>query len=455
MNSYPSIHYMGPSNTDQHRIYTVSELTSDIKDILEKTYPFIWIYGEISNFNVPASGHFYFTVKDEHAQINAVMFRNQNRNLKFKPEDGISITGLGRISVYEPRGTYQIIFEYLEPKGTGAIQLAFEQLKKRLADEGLFDEKHKKPLPFLPGKISIITSPTGAVVHDILKIIDRRFSNLHLEIVPVKVQGYGAEDEIISAIEMINSRCDSDAAILARGGGSLEDFHAFNSEDVARAVFASKIPIISAVGHETDFSITDFVADFRAPTPSAAAELAVPYKKELSRKVSNLLEILTTRFLRYFGHLQTVLKGMSNRLVHPNRKIVDLRLRTDDMLGRLNRAFKNIFVKHHERLWWSIERLFFNNPSIQIKLLKDKLDIKNANINIYINILLNIKRSTLRELEAKLHTLSPRAILARGYSITRTIPDASVVRDPQEVSIDQDLEVVVAGGAFICSVKRK
>lgn len=455
MNSYPSIHYMGPSNTDQHRIYTVSELTSDIKDILEKTYPFIWIYGEISNFNVPASGHFYFTVKDEHAQINAVMFRNQNRNLKFKPEDGISITGLGRISVYEPRGTYQIIFEYLEPKGTGAIQLAFEQLKKRLADEGLFDEKHKKPLPFLPGKISIITSPTGAVVHDILKIIDRRFSNLHLEIVPVKVQGYGAEDEIISAIEMINSRCDSDVAILARGGGSLEDFHAFNSEDVARAVFASKIPIISAVGHETDFSITDFVADFRAPTPSAAAELAVPYKKELSRKVTNLSEILTTRFLRYFGHLQTVLKGMSNRLVHPNRKIVDLRLRTDDMLGRLNRAFKNIFVKHHERLWWSIERLFFNNPSIQVKLLKDKLDIKNANIKIYIKILLNIKRSTLRELEAKLHTLSPRAILARGYSITRTIPDATVVRDPQEVSIDQDLEVVVAGGAFICSVKRK
>lgn len=455
MNSTPSIHYMGPSNTDQHRIYTVSELTSDIKDILEKTYPFIWIYGEISNFNIPASGHFYFTVKDEHAQINAVMFRNQNRNLKFKPEDGISITGLGRISVYEPRGTYQIIFEYLEPKGTGAIQLAFEQLKKRLADEGLFDEKHKKPLPFLPKKISIITSLTGAVVHDILKIIDRRFSNLHLEIVPVKVQGYGAENEIISAIEMINARSDSDVAILARGGGSLEDFHAFNSEDVARAVFNSKIPIISAVGHETDFSITDFVADFRAPTPSAAAELAVPVKKELFLNISNLSEILITRFLRYFGHLQTLLKVLSNRLVHPSRKIVDLRLRTDDMLGRLNRAFKNSFLKHHERLWWRIERLFSNNPLIQIKLLKDKLDIIHSNINIYMKISLNNKRSMLRELDAKLHTLSPKAILARGYSITRTIPDAAVVRDPKEVSIGQDLEVMVAGGSFICSVKRK
>ena len=455
MNSYPSIHYMGPSNTDQHRIYTVSELTSDIKDILEKTYPFIWIYGEISNFNVPASGHFYFTVKDEHAQINAVMFRNQNRNLKFKPEDGITITGLARISVYEPRGTYQIIFEYLEPKGTGAIQLAFEQLKKRLADEGFFDEKHKKPLPFLPGKISIITSPTGAVVHDILQIIDRRFSNLHLEIVPVKVQGYGAEDEIISAIEMINARCGSDVAILARGGGSLEDFHAFNSEDVARAVFASKIPLISAVGHETDFSITDFVADFRAPTPSAAAELAVPLKKDLSRRITDLSEGLSTRFLRYFGHLQTVLKGMSNRLVHPNRKMVDLRLRTDDMLGRLNRAFKNIILQHHERLLWRIERLFSNNPSIQIKTLKDKLNQKCGSIDIYMRIIINNKRSILRELEVKLHTLSPEAILARGYSITRTIPDAAVIRDPQEVSVGQDLEVMVAGGAFICSVKRK
>ena len=455
MNSYPSIQYMGPPNTDQHRIYTVSELTSEIKDILEKTYPFIWIYGEISNFNIPSSGHFYFTLKDEQAQINAVMFRNQNRNLKFKPENGINISGLGRISVYEPRGTYQIIFEYLEPKGTGAIQRAFEQLKKRLADEGLFDEKHKKPLPFLPEKISIITSPTGAVVHDILKIIDRRFSNIHLEIVPVKVQGYGAESDIKTAIEMINSRYESDLIILARGGGSLEDFHAFNSEDVARAVFGSKIPIISAVGHETDFSITDFVADFRAPTPSVAAELAVPDKKELARKITDLSDTLTTNFLRYFEHLKTVLKGTSNRLVHPSRKVVDLRLRNDDMLNRLNRAFKNSFQKKQERLLWRTERLFSKNPLMHIKLLKDKLYTMNYNINIFIYILLSNNRSTLRELEARLCSLNPEAILARGYSITRTIPDAAVVRDPQEVSIGQDLEILVAGGAFICSVKRK
>jgi exodeoxyribonuclease VII large subunit len=269
------------------------------------------------------------------------------------------------------------------------------------------------------------------------------------------VQGYGAEDEIISAIEMINIRCDSDVVILARGGGSLEDFHAFNSEGVAKAVFASKIPIISAVGHETDFSITDFVADFRAPTPSAAAELAVPFKKELSRKIADLSEVLTSRFLRYCVHLQNVLEGISNRLVHPNRKISDLRLRNDDILGRLNRAFKNSYLKHHERLSWRIERLLSNNPLIQIKSFKNKLDIKNANLYIYIQIILSKKRSILRELEAKLNTLSPEAILARGYSITRTIPDAAVVRDPQELSIGQDLEIMVAGGAFICSVKRK
>jgi exodeoxyribonuclease VII large subunit len=446
---------MSPSNTEKHRIYTVSELTSDIKDLLEKKFSFIWICGEISNFNVPASGHFYFTLKDVHSQINAVMFRNQNRNLKFHPEDGMRITGLGRISVYEPRGTYQIIFEYLEPKGTGAIQLAFEQLKKRLFDEGLFDEKHKTPLPFLPQKVSIITSPSGAVVHDILKIIDRRFPNIFIEIIPVKVQGYGAEQEIISAIALLNTRSDSDVAILARGGGSLEDFHAFNSEDVARAVFECKIPIISAIGHETDFSITDFVADLRAPTPSAAAELVVPLKKDLSLKIADLSTALTHRFLRNIEHLQYVLKGMSSRLIHPRRKIADLRLRTDDMLGRLIRAFKNSMLQHHDRVMWRIERLHVNNPLVRIVNYKDKLHQKYDNLFIYIRIHLNKNHFRLRELSARLHTLNPDAILARGYSITRTIPDAMVVRDPQEVFINQELEVMVAKGSFICSVKRK
>ena len=273
MDSNVKIEYQASSVKEQRRIYTVSDLTADIKYILEDKFPFVWICGEISNFRVPASGHFYFTLKADNAQINVVMFRSQNRNLRFVPENGMSVTGLGRISVYEPRGAYQIIFEYLEPEGAGAIQLAYEQLKARLVEEGIFDEKHKKPLPYLPQKISIITSPTGTVVHDILKIINRRFSNVHIEIIPVKVQGEGSEDEIAAALKLLNARDDSDIAIIARGGGSFEDFHAFNSEVVARSIFKSEIPIISAVGHETDFSIADFVADLRAPTPSAAAEL--------------------------------------------------------------------------------------------------------------------------------------------------------------------------------------
>jgi len=446
---------MGPSDTGKHRIYSVSELTSDIKELLEHKYPFIWICGEISNFNVPSSGHFYFTLKDERAQISAVMFRNQNRNLQFHPEDGLRVKGLGRIGVYEPRGTYQIIFEYIEPQGTGAIQLAFEQLKKQLFEEGLFDEKHKTALPFLPQKISIITSPSGAVVHDILKIIDRRFPNIFLEIIPVKVQGTGAEQEIIDAIALLNERFDSDAAILARGGGSMEDFHAFNSEDVARAVFGSKIPIISAVGHETDYSITDFVADLRAPTPSAAAELVVPVKADLNRKITELSTLLTHRFLRNIEHFQKVLKGFSNRLIHPIRKITDLRLRTDDMLGRLNRALKNSMRLHHHRVTRHIERLHAGNPAIHIISYKDKLQQKYDHLFVYIKIQLNKKHFNLREISAKLHTLNPEAILARGYSITRTIPDAMVVRDPQDVYINQDLEVMVAKGSLICSVKRK
>ena len=455
MNSHPNIQSSGSSGTHQRRIYTVSELTFKIKDLLEESFPFIWINGEISNFRVPASGHYYFTLKDDTAQINAVMFRNQNRTIIFDLEDGMKITGLGRISVYEPRGTYQIIFEHLEPKGTGAIHLAFEQLKTRLLEEGLFDEAHKSPLPFLPKKISIITSPTGAVVHDIIKIVSRRFSTLQVEIIPVKVQGDGAEHEIVSAIEILNLRSNSDLAILARGGGSLEDLHAFNAEIVARAIFASKIPIISAVGHETDFCIADFVADLRAPTPSAAAELAVPLKQDLLSKVSELSIHLTMRFKRNLEYFRNRVQEMSHRLIHPSRKIGDLRLKTDDLMTRLVRTFSNTIVQQQESVKWQVERLYAYNPLIQTNYLKDKLDLNCVNLLNHIKLLIDKKRFLLRETVAGLHVLSPRATLSRGYSITRTIPDAAVVRDPQKVSIGQDLEVTVAKGSLICRVKGK
>ena len=451
----PEIQYSKQSFTDKPHIYTVSELTAKVKVLLEDAYPFIWICGEISNLRIPGSGHFYFTLKDETAQINAVMFRGQNRNLKFMPEDGMGVIGIGRISVYEPRGTYQIILEYLEPEGVGAIQLAFEQLKERLTAEGLFDEKHKKPLPFLPCKISIITSPTGAVIQDILNIVNRRFPNIPIEIIPVKVQGEGSEREIVSGLETLTARSDSDVVILARGGGSLEDFHAFNSEAVARAIFASKIPIISAVGHETDFSISDFVADFRAPTPSAAAELVVPLKSDLIKKTAELTSHLTVRFSRYLDNLQTLVKQITRRLGDPNKRIEDLRLRTDDLLSRLTRTVKANIIQQQERFEWRLDRLSSHNPLNYTKKLDEKLNQLNNKLLNYLRIYLLKKELLLRELDAKITALSPNAILDRGYSITRTIPDAVIVRNPQQVEIGQDLEVVVSKGSLICNVQRK
>ncbi len=268
-------------SSHSRNILSVAQLTNRIKSLLEKSFPFVWISGELSNFRVPSSGHFYFTLKDSTSQIAAVMFKGQNRNLKFLPEHGMQVVGFGRIGLYEPRGSYQIILEHLEPEGVGALQIAFEQLKTRLDQEGLFSAENKQPLPALPGNISLITSPTGAVVHDILTILDRRFPDMRVEIVPVKVQGDDAAGEIVEAFGIIEERDTADLVILARGGGSMEDLQAFNDEAVARAVFACRRPVISAIGHETDFTITDFVADFRAPTPSAAAELAVPLKKDL------------------------------------------------------------------------------------------------------------------------------------------------------------------------------
>jgi len=437
------------------QIYTVSELTSEIKELLEEKYPFIWISGEISNFRIPVSGHFYFTLKDENAQINAVMFRGQNRNLKFSPEDGMSVTGMGRISLYEPRGTYQIILEYLEPEGVGAIQMAFEQLKARLSDEGLFDEQHKTPLPFLPNKISILTSPSGAVVHDIIGIVARRFSTINIEILPVKVQGKGAESEIVSALKILNTFSDANVAILARGGGSLEDFHAFNSEEVARSIFSSEIPVISAVGHETDFTIADFVADLRAPTPSAAAELVVPLKDDLERRCIEKSSALRNSIIYNISQLRTRINDISNRLEDPKKRIHDLRMRTDDYTLRLTRIFINQSQQRQERLIWRIDKLHSNNPFIKINISNEELEQKTFKLLNYMNIHISEKHSVLRELIAKLHALSPVAILSRGYSITRTIPDTAVVTDPRKVHVGQDLEVMVAKGALYVNVQSK
>ena len=440
---------------DKQHIYTVSQLNSNIKLLLEEKFPFVWISGEISNCKMPGSGHLYFTLKDENSQISCVIFRGQNQNLKFDLEDGLNITGLGRISLYEPRGTYQIIFEYLEPKGIGALQIAFEQLKDRLASEGLFDDKYKKPLPFLPKKISLITSATGAVLHDILKISSRRFPNLLIEIVPVKVQGENAEKEIVQAFKLLNTRNDTDVIVLARGGGSLEDLNAFNSESVARAVFSAKIPVVSAIGHETDFTISDFVADLRAPTPSAAAELVVPNKDELKQRHEDIFSRLKSNIWQYIEKHLYILAQVSRSLVDPKRKVQDLILKTDDFTTRLTKMFLNrINQKRYQFKLWK-DLLYINNPLGYIANLNEKLTNISDKLSTLNNIYLNNKRSLLRENTGRLYALNPTAILKRGYSITRTIPEAAVVKTAQSVSIGQNLEVMLAKGSLVVNVYQK
>ena len=322
----------GDLGTTERRIYTISELTHSIKSLLETKFPFVWLVGEISNFHTPVSGHFYFSLRDPDAQISAVMFRGQNRNLRFRPEDGLSVIAMGRINVYEPKGIYQLIIEYLEPEGIGVLQLAFEQLKARLAAEGLFDEEHKQPVPFLPRRIAVITSPTGAVIRDILNVIGRRYPNVVIEIVPVRVQGEEAAGEIAEALYFLNEQDNAEVIVVARGGGSLEDLQAFNSELVARAIFSSHIPVVSAVGHETDFTIADFTADLRAPTPSAAAELIVPVKDDLVRLIQGITGTLRTSITQRLRLLRERNIRVSGRLVHPKRQIADYRLRLDDAL---------------------------------------------------------------------------------------------------------------------------
>ena len=428
------------------RIFTVSEITAEIKELLERRFDLIWITGEISNFSAPLSGHVYFTLKDDRAQIRCVMFRGQNRTLRFRPEDGMVVTGMGRISLYEPRGAYQVIFEYLEPKGLGALQKAFEQLKAKLAEEGLFDASHKKPLPLLPKRIALVTSPSGAAVHDFLRIALRRFSNLVVDVVPVQVQGSQAAAEIASALQVLQQWRRSDVIVLARGGGSLEDLQAFNTEIVARAIFQSRIPVVSAVGHETDYTIADFVADRRAPTPSAAAEQVVPSRRDLAgfcaESRRRLLRSLTARI----GALRQSLAYCNRRLAHPRRRIDDLRLRVDDLSGRMIRAGRQLTGRRRDQIGWQRRRLYSAGPQKLVQNFKLKNKSLYQNLLNFIHKNVFKYRSLLQEFDGRLTALSPLAVLQRGYSITRALPGNRIVLDPATVRRGQRLQITLARG---------
>jgi exodeoxyribonuclease VII large subunit len=435
-------------------ILTVSELTREIKDILEMQFADILVEGEISNLKVPPSGHIYFTLKDDLSQIRVVLFKNQARSLRFSPEDGLHVICRGRVSLYEKRGEYQLILEEMEPKGIGALQLAFLQLKERLEKEGFFDASRKRPIPMVPQKIGIVTSPTGAVIRDMLQIIERRFENVHLLLYPVRVQGEGAASEIAKGIEYFNEQMEVDVIIVARGGGSLEDLWAFNEEEVARAIFYSQIPILSAVGHETDYTISDFVADVRAPTPSAAAELVVKDKRDVKNTLQFLEVRLGSEVLQTLQEGRTHLSHLNKRLRDPKKRIEEDFLKVDDLFNRFLFLASWIVNTKREKHLHLYEGLFLRNPNQKVKHLRRFISETERRLLQNIKHSIEIWRQRLEGKMGQLDSLSPVSILQRGYSITRKIPSLEILRDSNQVKEGDRVEVRLFRGTLVCGVEK-
>jgi len=435
-------------------ILTVSELTREIKDILEDRFPEVWVEGEVSNLRIPPSGHVYFTLKDDFSQIRAVLFKMQARTLRFIPEDGIHVICRGRVGLYEKRGDYQLILESMEPKGIGALQLAFLQLRERLEKEGLFDPSHKRPIPMVPQKIGIITSPTGAVIQDMLNILKRRFENLHILLVPVRVQGEGASLEICEAIRYFNKFTDVDVIIVGRGGGSLEDLWAFNEEAVARTIYHSKIPIISAVGHEIDYTIADFVADLRAPTPSAAAELVVRDKREIKNTLHYLEGRLENEMVQLLEGRRIHLSHLVKTFKEPGRQTEEYFLRVDDLVNRLRFLATWTLRRKRESALHLREGLVLRNPVQRLKNIRLFVSEKRKHLEQRITHFLEIERQSVGLASGKLDSLSPLAILRRGYSITRKLPSWQILMDAVQVKEGDKVEVKLHRGILLCGIEK-
>lgn len=405
-------------NENQNRIVlSVSEVTSVLKKNIEETFPNVWIRGELSNYKTYASGHSYFTLKDEETQISGALFRGYKKYLKFEPEDGMSVIIHGKITVFEQRGQYQLIVDYIEPDGIGALQLAFEQLKEKLNKEGLFDAKHKKKLPFLPKTIGVVTSLHGAAVHDICTVLKRRFPKIEILIYPVKVQGEGAAEEISSAIDYFSQNQNADALIVGRGGGSLEDLWAFNEEIVARSIAECTIPVISAVGHETDFTICDFVADIRAATPSAAAEICVPEYKALEEKLSQSRKSLILSWVKYFRENQQQIELFKRRIPSPKTMWEMAQFKLGDLENRLYQAI-HIQIRDY---MLAVHELKTMLKSPDILLLNQKHKLKTVQTRLVDLMLQTLKdfNFNLKNQFTKINLLSPKEVLKRGYVIAK------------------------------------
>ncbi len=393
-----------------NKILTVSELTETVRSTMEEAFPDVWVEGEVSSLKIPSSGHCYFTLKDKSAQIKTIHFRSYGRGVRYVPKDGEFVLIRGHLTVYDVRGEYQLVVDYIEPKGIGVLMAAFEALKEQLRVEGLFDEQYKKPIPNFPSKIALITSPTGAVIQDFLRILSDRETPVTTLVYPVLVQGEHSADEIVNAIETANQSSDIDLIVLARGGGSLLDLWSFNEEVVARAIFKSAIPIITAIGHETDTTIADFVSDFRAATPSVAAE-------KIARTIENQIE-------RFHRLKETLEIRMAEKIRDAQRQL-------------------------------ALAMRLLISPDKQVARLKQSAELLNHRLRFFGKEIIASRNQSVEILAGQLHLLSPLNILGRGYSITQKIPSRAIVRDIADVALGESIYIKLHRGALFCVVKER
>lgn len=438
------------------RILTVTELTRSIRGILETELPFVTVCGEISNLRQPYSGHLYFTLKDDSAQLKGVLFKQQQKYLRQLPEDGQQVICRGRISVYEARGEYQLIIDYLERLGTGELQIAFENLKQKLAEEGLFDQDHKKEVPAFPTRIALVTSPKGAAVFDFLKVARHRFPSLPIEIFPVRVQGKEAAPEICDALATLNQRKQSDVIVLCRGGGSIEDLWPFNEESVARAIYGSTIPVVSAIGHEIDFTIADFVADLRTPTPTAAAEAIVPNRQILREHIQRLKQLLARTISQTIQGKRHLINIQQRMLGDPRSLITHNLLHLDNVYSSLVHGYRRQLYTLSMQLGSLSGKLHKFNPVQQLTYKQQWTRELTRRLQSVMLQHLDKKVNRLTAATTLLEAISPLGVLGRGYAVVRSghkeKPPGELIRSTRQVTVGKDLEVILQEGKLGCKV---
>jgi len=445
------------SPIDQEQpIFTVSALNREVKALLESHFPFVWVEGEISNFAAPSSGHWYFSLKDHSAQVRCAMFKGHTRKLDFIAKDGMHVLIKARVSLYETRGDFQLIAEAMEERGEGKLKRAFEALKKKLEAEGLFDAAYKKATPAIPKKIGIITSSTGAALRDILNVLQRRFPLGEIIIYPTLVQGGDAAPSIVRAIELANTRGECDVILLARGGGSLEDLWPFNEEMVARAIFKSKLPIMTGIGHEIDFTIADFVADRRAPTPSAAAELCVPDTQQLVQTLQKQVRLLQKPMRDLLNRKTQEVDWLSRRLLHlhPKKQLEEKHKRLQEATLTLQRLQKHLLARVQAQFKEAQLRFLQLSPLEKIKALQQTTQKHHDELHHTITNMTQQMKLLLAELAAKMDALSPLATMQRGFSMTLN-RDRNIIRSIREIDINDEIAIKFVDGEALCRVAAK